>query len=201
MITRAFGPGKSIKMVVGTFFSRPSRRTIPTVAWFSSAVLRARLTRKHVTPWSRVQAKSASVTREGFTVTSNRPMPRETLERIKAEIGSLQFSAQYQQSPVPPEDNLVKRRTGVWIFTLAIPFPASSGWIHVGNHPRPRVLRPRQALRQASKGHLAPAPEKRLEADNSTDKISRPSRRDRIVTGPRTLPKRLLRQGKPWRGG
>ena len=52
-------------------------------------------------------------------------MPRETLERIKAEIGSLQFSAQYQQSPVPPEGNLVKRRTGVWIFTLAIPFPAS----------------------------------------------------------------------------
>ena len=35
--------------------------------------------------------------------------PRETLERIKAEIGSLQFSAQYQQSPVPPEGNLVKR--------------------------------------------------------------------------------------------
>ena len=34
---------------------------------------------------------------------------RETLERIKAEIGSLQFSAQYQQSPVPPEGNLVKR--------------------------------------------------------------------------------------------
>ena len=33
----------------------------------------------------------------------------ETLERIKAEIGSLQFSAQYQQSPVPPEGNLVKR--------------------------------------------------------------------------------------------
>ena len=28
---------------------------------------------------------------------------RETLERIKAEIGSLQFSAQYQQSPVPPK--------------------------------------------------------------------------------------------------
>ena len=34
---------------------------------------------------------------------------RETLERIKAEIGSLQFSAQYQQSPVPPEGNLVRR--------------------------------------------------------------------------------------------
>lgn len=34
---------------------------------------------------------------------------RETLERIKAEIGSLQFSAQYQQSPVPPEGNLIRR--------------------------------------------------------------------------------------------
>ena len=33
----------------------------------------------------------------------------ETLERIKAEIGSLQFSAQYQQSPVPPEGNLIRR--------------------------------------------------------------------------------------------
>ena len=32
----------------------------------------------------------------------------ETLERIKAEIGSLQFSAQYQQSPVPPENNLAR---------------------------------------------------------------------------------------------
>ena len=33
----------------------------------------------------------------------------KTLERIKAEIGSLQFSAQYQQSPVPPEGNLIRR--------------------------------------------------------------------------------------------
>ena len=33
----------------------------------------------------------------------------ETLEEIKTGIGSLQFSAQYQQSPVPPEGNLVKR--------------------------------------------------------------------------------------------
>src|SRR5437764_5261080 len=31
------------------------------------------------------------------------------LERIKAEIGSLMFSAQYQQRPVPLEGNLVKR--------------------------------------------------------------------------------------------
>jgi predicted phage terminase large subunit-like protein len=34
---------------------------------------------------------------------------RDTLERIKKEIGSLQFSAQYQQSPVPMEGNLIKR--------------------------------------------------------------------------------------------
>ena len=39
---------------------------------------------------------------------------RETLEGIKAEIGSLQFSAQYQQSPVPPEGNLVRRN---WLKT------------------------------------------------------------------------------------
>ncbi len=35
--------------------------------------------------------------------------PRATLERIKAELGSLAFSAQYQQRPVPAEGNLVKR--------------------------------------------------------------------------------------------
>lgn len=34
---------------------------------------------------------------------------RETLDRLKAEIGSLQFSAQYQQSPVPREGNIIKR--------------------------------------------------------------------------------------------
>ncbi len=39
---------------------------------------------------------------------------RETLDRIKAELGSLQFSAQYQQSPVPPEGNLIKRE---WLKT------------------------------------------------------------------------------------
>jgi predicted phage terminase large subunit-like protein len=33
----------------------------------------------------------------------------ETLERIRAEIGSLQFSAQYQQEPVPVEGNLIRR--------------------------------------------------------------------------------------------
>ena len=34
---------------------------------------------------------------------------KETLERIKVEIGSLKFSAQYQQRPVPLEGNLIRR--------------------------------------------------------------------------------------------
>jgi predicted phage terminase large subunit-like protein len=34
--------------------------------------------------------------------------PLEVLDRIKAEIGSLNFSAQYQQRPVPVEGNLIK---------------------------------------------------------------------------------------------
>ena len=34
---------------------------------------------------------------------------RETLERIKVEVGSLAFSAQYQQRPLPIEGNLIKR--------------------------------------------------------------------------------------------
>ena len=35
--------------------------------------------------------------------------PRAALDRIKTDIGSLAFSAQYQQRPVPLEGNLVKR--------------------------------------------------------------------------------------------
>ena len=35
--------------------------------------------------------------------------PRATLDRIKADLGSLTFSAQYQQRPIPLEGNLVKR--------------------------------------------------------------------------------------------
>ena len=34
---------------------------------------------------------------------------RTVLDRIKAEIGSLMFSAQYQQRPVPLEGNLIRR--------------------------------------------------------------------------------------------
>ena len=35
---------------------------------------------------------------------------RKTLARIKADIGSLTFSAQYQQRPLPVEGNLIKRK-------------------------------------------------------------------------------------------
>jgi predicted phage terminase large subunit-like protein len=35
--------------------------------------------------------------------------PLDVLEQIKAEIGSLKFSAQYQQQPVPADGNLVRR--------------------------------------------------------------------------------------------
>ena len=48
---------------------------------------------------------------------------RETLERIKAGIGSLQFSAQYQQSPVPPEGNLIKREWFKYYDTASSPGP------------------------------------------------------------------------------
>ena len=34
---------------------------------------------------------------------------KDALDRIKAEIGSLKFSAQYQQRPVPLEGNLIRR--------------------------------------------------------------------------------------------
>jgi predicted phage terminase large subunit-like protein len=43
---------------------------------------------------------------------------QEVLDRIKAEIGSLMFSAQYQQRPIPPEGNLVRRE---WIKWYASP--------------------------------------------------------------------------------
>ena len=40
--------------------------------------------------------------------------PREVLDRIKADIGSLRFSAQYQQRPAPVEGNMIKR---IWFQT------------------------------------------------------------------------------------
>ena len=38
----------------------------------------------------------------------------QTLDRIKAEIGSLMFSAQYQQKPIPAEGNIVRRDWLQW---------------------------------------------------------------------------------------
>jgi predicted phage terminase large subunit-like protein len=40
-----------------------------------------------------------------------------TLDRLKASMGSLQFAAQYQQQPVPPGGNLLKRE---WIKTYRV---------------------------------------------------------------------------------
>src|SRR4029077_11941738 len=48
------------------------------------------------------------VRRVGDVLHANREN-REVLSQIKAEIGSLMFSAQYQQRPVPLEGNLIKR--------------------------------------------------------------------------------------------
>lgn len=42
---------------------------------------------------------------------------REVLKHIKREIGSLTFSAQYQQRPIPVEGNLVKRKWINWFDT------------------------------------------------------------------------------------
>jgi predicted phage terminase large subunit-like protein len=48
-------------------------------------------------------------------------MPQDVLERMSAEIGTLAFSAQYQQRPTPVEGNLVRR---AWFQTYdALPAP------------------------------------------------------------------------------
>jgi predicted phage terminase large subunit-like protein len=47
----------------------------------------------------------------------------ETLERIRREINSLQFSAQYQQQPIPTEGNLVRRE---WFRYYDVP-PSKTG--------------------------------------------------------------------------
>ena len=44
-----------------------------------------------------------------MTTAGGRLESRTSLDRTRAEIGSLMFSAQYQQRPVPPEGNLIKR--------------------------------------------------------------------------------------------
>jgi hypothetical protein len=52
---------------------------------------------------------------------------KATLDRIKAEIGSLMFSAQYQQRPVPLEGNLIRR---AWFrFYDRLPQVDPAGWI------------------------------------------------------------------------
>ncbi len=53
--------------------------------------------------------------------------PRATLDRIKADLGSLTFSAQYQQRPIPLEGNLVKRD---WFKTYDDP-PAATQQIRI----------------------------------------------------------------------
>jgi predicted phage terminase large subunit-like protein len=52
---------------------------------------------------------------------------REALEAIKAEVGSLLFSAQYQQRPVPLEGNLIRRS---W-FLAYDNLPASPSWTRI----------------------------------------------------------------------
>ncbi|MFT7572344.1 MAG: putative phage terminase large subunit-like protein [Paracoccaceae bacterium] len=45
-------------------------------------------------------------------------MSEDDLKRLKSEMGSLVFSAQYQQRPIPREGNLVKRR---WFRSYSLP--------------------------------------------------------------------------------
>lgn len=47
--------------------------------------------------------------------------PREILEGIRRAQGSLVFSAQYQQAPIPPEGNIIKRE---WLRSYDEPPPA-----------------------------------------------------------------------------
>jgi predicted phage terminase large subunit-like protein len=56
--------------------------------------------------------------------TRKHPPSREALEAIKAEVGSLLYSAQYQQRPVPVEGNAIRRS---WFKTYDNPPAISSG--------------------------------------------------------------------------
>ena len=53
--------------------------------------------------------RGAKHLRRGGDVLHPERESREALEAIKAEVGSLLFSAQYQQQPVPVEGNLIRR--------------------------------------------------------------------------------------------
>ena len=60
---------------------------------------------------------------------------RAELEATRRMQGSLIFSAQYQQAPVPPEGNIVRRD---WLRTYTTPpetFDFSSGELGHGLHP------------------------------------------------------------------
>lgn len=53
-------------------------------------------------------------------------LPHAYLMDIKRDIGSMPFSAQYQQAPIPAEGNLVKRRWFKWFIDV----PAQTGQIY-----------------------------------------------------------------------
>jgi predicted phage terminase large subunit-like protein len=53
--------------------------------------------------------RGQAITRRTGDVLHEARENKEALDRIKAEIGSLMFSAQYQQRPVPLEGNIVRR--------------------------------------------------------------------------------------------
>ncbi len=53
-------------------------------------------------PWQLYQRRAGEVLQEERE-------PREVLEQIRRSLGSLTFSAQYQQSPVPAQGNIVRR--------------------------------------------------------------------------------------------
>jgi predicted phage terminase large subunit-like protein len=54
--------------------------------------------------------------------------PRHVLDRLKAEMGSADFSAQYQQAPVPAGGNMIKRE---WLSSYDQLPPSSNGGIIV----------------------------------------------------------------------
>jgi len=54
--------------------------------------------------------------------------PLEALERLKAEMGSYDYSAQYQQAPVPAGGNMIK---GEWFGSFSDPPPRAEGSIIV----------------------------------------------------------------------
>lgn len=53
--------------------------------------------------------------------------PQEALDRLRTELGTLAFSAQYQQRPVPPDGNLVRRE---WFGTYEV-LPERSGSMQI----------------------------------------------------------------------